>query len=99
MIRVRRFEEKDAQALAGLMTEITRFSGATVRPDLVVAEDVVQQARQVNVIVALDDARLLGFASQHVAKPKQTRGDLPQLGLIDDETVPSRESAKYKKHG
>ena len=51
MIRVRRFEEKDAQALAGLMTEITRFSGATVRPDLVVAEDVVQQARRVDVIV------------------------------------------------
>ena len=63
MIQVRRFEEKDAQALTGLMTEMACFYGATIRSDLVVAEDVVRQARQVDVIVAHDDARLLGFAT------------------------------------
>lgn len=63
MVWVRRFEEKDAQALAGLMTEMARFYGATIRSDLVVAEDVVRQARQVDVIVAHDDACLLGFAT------------------------------------
>ena len=63
MVRVRRFNEGDAQALAGLMIEMAGSYGATVSPDLVVAEDVVRQARQVDIVVAHDAARLLGFAT------------------------------------
>jgi ribosomal protein S18 acetylase RimI-like enzyme len=63
MVRVRRFEDTDAQALAELMVEMAGFYGATLEPGLVVAEDVVRKARQMNIVVAHDDARLLGFAA------------------------------------
>lgn len=62
-MQVRRFEASDAQALADLMIEMADFYGATIRSDLVVAEDVIRQAWQVDVIVAHDDAHLLGFAT------------------------------------
>ena len=62
-MQVRRFEESDAQALADLMTEMAGFYGAIINPDLVVTEDVIRQARQVDIVVAYDDARLLGFAT------------------------------------
>lgn len=45
------------------MMEMTRFYGATVDPTLVVAKDVVLQARTVDIIVALGDGGLLGFAT------------------------------------
>lgn len=63
MVSVRCFEEKDAQALANLLMEMVSFYGATVAPDLLVAEDVIQQAQRVNIIVAHGDAGLLGFAT------------------------------------
>lgn len=63
MISVRPFEERDAQALANLMMEMTRFYSATVDPTLVVAKDVVLQARTVDIIVAHGDGGLLGFAT------------------------------------
>lgn len=63
MVQVRRFEEPDAQALTDLMIEMAGFYGATISPDLVVAEDVIRQARQVNIVVAYDDNRLPGFAT------------------------------------
>ena len=63
MVQVRRFEEPDAQGLADLMTEMAGFYGATINPDLMVTEDVIRQARHVDIIVAYDDARLLGFAT------------------------------------
>ncbi|MDN3564512.1 GNAT family N-acetyltransferase, partial [Paeniroseomonas aquatica] len=62
-IQVRHFEAADAQALAGLMVEMAKSYGATIKPELVVAEDVVRQAQQVDVILAHDDVRLLGFAT------------------------------------
>ncbi|BAJ83056.1 GNAT family N-acetyltransferase [Acidiphilium multivorum] len=63
VVRIRRFDEKDAQALADLMIEMAGFYGATISSDLVVAEDVLRRARQVDIIVAHDDVRLLGFAT------------------------------------
>jgi ribosomal protein S18 acetylase RimI-like enzyme len=63
MVSVRCFEEKDAQALANLMMEMVAFYGATVNPDLLVAEDVIRQAQRVNIIVAHGDIGLLGFAT------------------------------------
>lgn len=63
MIKVRRFEEQDAQAIADLMIEMAGFYGATIAPGLVVAEEVIQQARKVDIVVAQDNARLLGFAT------------------------------------
>lgn len=63
MVLVRRFEEKDAQALTNLMMEMIGFYGATVDPGLLVAEDVIRQAQQVNIIVAHGDSGLLGFAT------------------------------------
>jgi len=62
-MQVRHFEEPDAQALADLMIEMAGFYGAVIRSELVVAEDVVRQAQEVDVIVAHDDACLLGFAT------------------------------------
>ena len=62
-MQVRCAEEPDAQALAELMAEMAGFYGATINPDLVVAEDVIRQARKVDIVVAYDDARLLGFAT------------------------------------
>ncbi|WP_233553404.1 GNAT family N-acetyltransferase [Teichococcus wenyumeiae] len=62
-MQVRRFEEPDAQALAELMIEMAGFYGATIDPDLVVVEDIIRQARQVDIIVAHDDTHLLGFAT------------------------------------
>jgi len=63
VVRVRRFEEKDAQALADLMIEMVTFYGASINPNLVVAEDVVLQAQQVDIVVAHDERQLLGFAT------------------------------------
>ena len=63
MISARRFNEMDAQALADLMMEMVGFYGAAVEPNLLVAEDVVRQARQVDIIVAHEGGRLLGFAT------------------------------------
>ena len=63
MVSVRRFEEQDAQALASLMLEMVGFYGAIVDPGLLVAEDVIRQARQVSIIVAHGDSGLLGFAT------------------------------------
>jgi ribosomal protein S18 acetylase RimI-like enzyme len=63
VMKVRGFEEPDAQDLADLMIEMAGFYGAIIKSDLVVAEDVIRQARQVDVIVAHDGARLLGFAT------------------------------------
>ena len=63
MVSVRPFKEQDAQPLADLMTEMADFYGATISPTLVVADDVIQQARSVDVIVAQGDGGLLGFAN------------------------------------
>ena len=63
MVLVRCFEAKDPQALANLMTEMAHFYGATINSDLLVAEDVIQQAQRVNIIVAHGDTGLLGFAT------------------------------------
>lgn len=63
MLQVRRFEELDAQALAELMVKMAGFYGAVINPDLVVFEDVIRQAQRVDIIVAHDDTRLLGFAT------------------------------------
>ncbi len=45
------------------MIEMAGSYGATINPDLVVAEDVIRQARQIDIVVAYDAARLLGFAT------------------------------------
>ena len=63
MVRVRRFSEADAQPLAELMTEMAVFYGVPVDPDLMVADDVVEQAKRVSIVVAQDESRLLGFAT------------------------------------
>lgn len=63
MVQVRRFEERDAQGLADLMVEMAAFYGASIDLDLVVVEDVIRQAQEVDIVVAHDDARLLGFAT------------------------------------
>ena len=63
MVLVRRFETQDAEALANLMLEMIGFYGATVDPALPVAEDVIRQAQQVDIIVAHGDSGLLGFAT------------------------------------
>lgn len=62
-MQVRRFEDSDAQALADLMIEMAGSYGATIESDLVVAEDILRQAGKVDIIVAHDDVRLLGFAT------------------------------------
>ncbi|WP_210168488.1 GNAT family N-acetyltransferase [Methylobacterium sp. Leaf469] len=62
-MQVRRFEDSDAEALADLMIEMAGSYGATIRSDLVVVKDILRQARKVDIIVAHDDARLLGFAT------------------------------------
>ncbi len=63
MVRVRSFEKGDAQPLADLMIEMAGFYGATIDPDLSVAEDVLRQAQTINIVVAHDDTMLLGFAT------------------------------------
>ena len=63
MVSIRPFEQRDAQPLADLMTEMADFYGATVSPTLVVADDVLQQAKSVDVIVAQGGKGLLGFAT------------------------------------
>jgi ribosomal protein S18 acetylase RimI-like enzyme len=63
MVRVRSFEDKDAQPLANLMIEMAGFYGATIDPDLVIAEDAREQAQRINIVVAYDDTELLGFAT------------------------------------
>ena len=63
MISVRRFEEQDAQPLADLMMEMAAFHGASIDPRLVVADDVVQQAKSVDIVVAHGDGGVLGFAT------------------------------------
>lgn len=63
MIRVRRFARKDAEALARLMIEMAGVYGARIDPGLVVAEDVVRQARAIDILVAGHEGRLLGFAT------------------------------------
>ena len=63
MVSVRPFEEQDARPLAGLMTEMANFYGAAISPTLVVARDVIQQAKSVDFIVAQGDDGLLGFAT------------------------------------
>ncbi len=63
MVSIRAFEEQDAQLLADLMTEMANFYGATISPTLVVAKDVIQQAKSVDIIVAEGDDGLLGFAT------------------------------------
>ena len=62
-MQVRRFEHSDAQDLAGLMIEMAGSYGATIKSDLVVVEDILRQARKVDIIVAHDGARLIGFAT------------------------------------
>lgn len=63
VVQVRRFEDQDARALTDLMIEMARFYGATIHPDLVVAADVVRQAQQVDIVIAYDNAQILGFAT------------------------------------
>lgn len=63
MISVRRLEAKDARRLADLMMEMVRFYGATIDPDLSVADDVVRQSEETDIIVAADGDDLLGFAT------------------------------------
>lgn len=69
MVLVRRFEGMDAPALAVLMTEMVGFYGASVDSGLVVADDVVRQAREVEITVAHEDGRLLGFATSNSLYP------------------------------
>lgn len=63
MIKVRAFEDGDAQGLTGLMTEMARGYGATVKPSRVVVAEVVRRARAVDVIVASGNDGLVGFVT------------------------------------
>ena len=63
MLSTRRFADPDAAALADLMREMVAFYGATIAPELVVAKDIIRQARKVDIVVAHDEGRLLGFAT------------------------------------
>jgi ribosomal protein S18 acetylase RimI-like enzyme len=63
MVSVRRFEEQDARALADLMMEMVGFYGAAIDPGLVIAEDVIRQAHNVDIILAHGESGLLGFAT------------------------------------
>lgn len=63
MVVVRRFDDADTLDLAALLLEMASLYGATVDPDLVVSENLVRQSRQVDIIVAENEGRLLGFAT------------------------------------
>ncbi len=69
MVSIRPFEGQDARALAKLMAEMVAFYGASIAPDLAVPDDINRQAKTVDILVALVDGELLGFATSTTLYP------------------------------
>jgi GNAT superfamily N-acetyltransferase len=63
MITVRPFVDEDADSLADLMLEMTAFYGASVAADRLLREEIIRQSKAIDIIVADEAGRLLGFAT------------------------------------
>jgi GNAT superfamily N-acetyltransferase len=63
MIVVRQFEEYDAQELAGVMMEMVAFYGIPLAVEGPVSEDIIKQSKSINIVVAISDSRVVGFAT------------------------------------
>ena len=63
MISVRQFKDADAPELVGVMLEMVAFYGNPLAVEGDVSEDVIRQSKNVNIVVALSDERIAGFAT------------------------------------
>ena len=63
MIRVRSFQDRDAEELAGLMSEMAGCYGAKIDPSLVVDAEIIRRAKTIDVVVAVLGDALVGFAT------------------------------------
>lgn len=63
MITVRKFQDSDAEGLAVIMLEMVAFYGNPLAVEGSLAEDIVRQARNTQIIVAFDGDSMAGFAT------------------------------------
>jgi len=63
MITICPFENKHVAALAAMMMEMTRFYGAAVSATLDAETTVSEQAKNMDMLLALHDGTLAGFAT------------------------------------
>jgi GNAT superfamily N-acetyltransferase len=63
MIAVRHFEERDAQELAGVMMEMVAFYGTPLAVEGPLSEDIIRQSKNIDIVVALSDGKVGGFAT------------------------------------
>lgn len=63
MIQIREFEKRDAPALAGVMLEMVAFYGRPLAVQGSVEEDIIRQAQNVKIVVAVHDGVMCGFAT------------------------------------
>jgi GNAT superfamily N-acetyltransferase len=63
MISVRPFEKGDAQDLADVMMEMVAFYGRPLAVEGSVSEDIIRQSKNIDIVVAISNDRIAGFAS------------------------------------
>jgi hypothetical protein len=63
MIEIVPFEKNHVPALADMLTEMTRFYGATISPNMNVEAQIIEQAENMDMLLALHERRLVGFAT------------------------------------
>jgi ribosomal protein S18 acetylase RimI-like enzyme len=63
MIQTREFEARDAPALATVMLEMVAFYGRPLSVQGSLEEDIIRQAQNVKVVVAVEDGTVCGFAT------------------------------------
>jgi hypothetical protein len=63
MISVRPFEDGDAQDLADVMMEMVAFYGRPLAVEGSVSEGIIRQSKNIDIVVALSNDRIAGFAS------------------------------------
>jgi GNAT superfamily N-acetyltransferase len=63
MISIRRFEEKYLPPLIAMMMEMTRFYGATVCTTMNAENQILDQAKNMDMLLAFNEDALVGFAT------------------------------------
>jgi ribosomal protein S18 acetylase RimI-like enzyme len=63
VISVRQFEDGDARELASVMMEMVAFYGRPLAVEGSLPEDIIKQAKNIGMVVALSDDSVAGFAT------------------------------------
>ena len=69
MVSVRQFRDADASELADIMLEMVAFYGNPLMVEGPVGEDIIRQSKNIDIVVALSEDHIVGFATYGILYP------------------------------